>query len=53
NSYGDHRIAIAFAIAGLLLKGRSIVKNFHVYRDSYPTFLQDIKSLGGRVELKC
>ena len=49
NSFGDHRIAMSFIVASIFMKGRSIVRNAGVYRDSYPTFLRDIKSLGAEV----
>jgi len=49
NSFGDHRIAMAFIVASIFLDGRSIVKNADVYRDSYPTFIRDIKSIGAKV----
>lgn len=46
NSFRDHRIAIAFTIASLFLKGRSIVKGVEVFKDSYPSFMEDLDRLG-------
>lgn len=37
-SYGDHRIAMAFAIAGLFAKGETIIEDVECVSTSYPTF---------------
>lgn len=37
-SYGDHRIAMAFAIAGLFAKGETIIENAECANTSYPGF---------------
>lgn len=37
-SFGDHRIAMAFAIAGLFADGETIVENAECIRESYPGF---------------
>jgi 3-phosphoshikimate 1-carboxyvinyltransferase len=37
-SFGDHRIAMAFAIAGLFAEGETIVQNADCIRESYPEF---------------
>ena len=37
-SFGDHRIAMAFAIAGLFAEGETIIEDADCIRDSYPGF---------------
>ncbi len=37
-SFGDHRIAMAFTIAGLFAKGETIIQNTECIRTSYPGF---------------
>lgn len=39
-SYGDHRIAMAFAIAGLFAKGETIIEDVECVATSYPGFDQ-------------
>lgn len=53
-SYGDHRIAMAFAIAGLFLReGEMVVPHSDCIATSYPGFEQALKTLstGGEVTL--
>jgi 3-phosphoshikimate 1-carboxyvinyltransferase len=37
-SFGDHRVAMAFAIAGLFADGETIVQDADCIRESYPGF---------------
>lgn len=37
-SFGDHRVAMAFAIAGLFAEGETVVQNADCIRESYPGF---------------
>lgn len=37
-SFGDHRIAMAFAVAGLLADGETIIQDADCIRESYPGF---------------
>src|SRR5213078_2791831 len=37
-SFGDHRIAMAFAIAGLFADGETIIQDAECIRESYPGF---------------
>jgi len=47
DSHGDHRIAMAAAIAGLgSIEGVSI-ENFDLYKISYPEFLDHLKVIVG------
>ena len=37
-SFGDHRIAMAFAVAGLFADGETVVQDADCIRESYPSF---------------
>ncbi len=43
NSYGDHRIAMAFAVAGLFADGETIIDDTDCVDTSYPGFEADLK----------
>ena len=43
NSYLDHRIAMAFSIAGLAAEGNTTILDSHCVDVSYPTFFETIK----------
>ena len=45
-SHGDHRIAMAMAIAGLLTEGQTVVKNTECVDVSFPGFYETLCSLG-------
>ena len=47
NTYNDHRMAMAFA--PLCLKTDIIIKDFEVVSKSYPSFWNDLKTLGIKV----
>ncbi|MGB9728301.1 MAG: 3-phosphoshikimate 1-carboxyvinyltransferase [Thermoprotei archaeon] len=51
NSFGDHRIAMAFTVAALAAEGYSIIKGVESIVDSYPSFLDHVKILGGNIEV--
>jgi 3-phosphoshikimate 1-carboxyvinyltransferase len=44
-SFGDHRIAMAFAIAGLFADGETIVQDVDCVGESYPTFEKALDDL--------
>jgi 3-phosphoshikimate 1-carboxyvinyltransferase len=44
-SYGDHRIAMAFAIAGLFASGETIVENTACVNTSYPGFSRHLEAI--------
>ena len=50
-SYGDHRMAMAFAVAGLVAQGETIIDGAESISVSYPGFVEEIRKLGGKVEL--
>lgn len=44
-SHGDHRIAMAFAIAGLFAEGETIIEDAACTETSYPGFAQQLQSI--------
>ncbi|MCX8011635.1 MAG: 3-phosphoshikimate 1-carboxyvinyltransferase, partial [Desulfobacterota bacterium] len=44
-SYGDHRIAMSFAIAGLIASGETIIEDTASIATSFPNFMELLKSL--------
>lgn len=51
NPSGDHRIAMACAVAALKAHGETVIRNASCVNKSYPRFYQDLKSLGVSVEI--
>jgi len=49
NSHGDHRIAMAVAVAALGASGRIFIKDSHCVNKSYPGFFEDLRHLGTMV----
>ena len=47
-SFGDHRIAMAFAVAGLFAKGRTTIRNTACVETSYPGFEQTLEVFQSR-----
>lgn len=47
NSFGDHRIAMAFAILGLASEGETVVRGAQCIDISFPDFLPKLQSLVG------
>lgn len=45
NSFGDHRIAMSLAIAGLVASGETLINEAECATISYPRFFEDIKKL--------
>lgn len=50
--YGDHRIAMACAVAGLGAEGMTRIKNPECINKSYPDFVRDLRSLGAKVKVE-
>jgi len=50
DSFGDHRIAMAFAIAGLFAEGETVIENSDCIATSYPGFEEQIREIrrGGK-----
>jgi len=47
--HSDHRIAMACAIAALGACGETTIQNFECVKKSYPTFFDDLRSLGADI----
>ncbi len=45
DSFGDHRIAMAFAIAGLFASGETVIKNTDCVNTSYPGFARHLDAI--------
>jgi 3-phosphoshikimate 1-carboxyvinyltransferase len=45
---GDHRIAMAFAIAGLAAEGKTVIRGAECAGVSYPAFFEDLKRVAER-----
>ncbi len=46
DSHGDHRLAMALAVAGLVAKGETIVENAECIDDSFPGFAELMQQIG-------
>jgi len=51
SSYGDHRMAMALAVAGLVAKGETVIDRAESIKVSYPTFVEDMRKLGANIEV--
>ncbi|MBN2029897.1 3-phosphoshikimate 1-carboxyvinyltransferase [bacterium] len=45
DSYGDHRIAMSFAIAGLIAEGKTTIQNAECAEISYPGFFETLEKM--------
>ena len=45
SSFGDHRIAMAFAIAGMFAEGETVIDGIECVATSYPTFFETLQHL--------
>ena len=48
---GDHRIVMAFAVAGAYAKGETCITDAPAVAKSYPAFFTDFTKLGGIVHV--
>ena len=48
----DHRIAISFFCLGMLLNGKTEIKNFETVNTSFSKFLITMKKIGAKYEIK-
>jgi 3-phosphoshikimate 1-carboxyvinyltransferase len=51
DSHGDHRVAMAGAVAANALEGETVVRNWRAVTSSYPEFTDDLATLTGRAAL--
>ena len=45
DSLGDHRLAMSLAVAGLIAEGETAIMNAEAYRESFPNFVDLMRSL--------
>jgi 3-phosphoshikimate 1-carboxyvinyltransferase len=50
DSWNDHRIAMAMAVASVKCEEPLIITNSNAVKKSYPDFWRDFKELGGKVD---
>lgn len=50
DAHGDHRIAMAAAVAGLRSRNGVAISGAHCVSKSYPDFFRDIEMMGGKVQ---
>jgi 3-phosphoshikimate 1-carboxyvinyltransferase len=46
DSHGDHRLAMALAVAGLIAQGETVVENADCVADSFPNFVEVMREVG-------
>jgi 3-phosphoshikimate 1-carboxyvinyltransferase len=49
-SHGDHRLAMALVVAGLIAEGETVVDGAEVIDDSFPGFVDLMRGLGAEIE---
>jgi len=52
DSHGDHRVAMACAVASLGARGESAIHNSETVAKSYPEFFQDLAKLGVQLSVE-
>jgi 3-phosphoshikimate 1-carboxyvinyltransferase len=52
DSHGDHRLAMALAVAGLVAQDEVVVQNAACIRDSFPGFVASLQGLGADVRVE-
>jgi 3-phosphoshikimate 1-carboxyvinyltransferase len=45
HTYGDHRLAMSFAVAGMIAEGETLLDNAECAAVSYPAFFTDLQRL--------
>ena len=51
-SYGDHRIAMALAVAGLAAEGETVIHNAECAAVTYPAFFDAFRAMGAKFSLE-
>ena len=50
SSHGDHRLGMALAVAGLVARTPTHIHGAEAIADSFPGFVETMRSLGANVE---
>ena len=53
DGYNDHRIVMAFAVAGAYANGKTVISDCESINKSYPTFFDDYNLSGGKADVIC
>ena len=51
SGHGDHRVVMALALAGMVADGETVIDTAEAAAMTYPTFLEDFRALGARIEI--
>jgi 3-phosphoshikimate 1-carboxyvinyltransferase len=51
DSCGDHRLAMALAVAGLIAEGQTVVEHAECITDSFPGFVELMRSMGATMSV--
>jgi 3-phosphoshikimate 1-carboxyvinyltransferase len=49
--YNDHRMVMALTIAGMASEGKTVVDSAESINITYPSFIEDMKKIGAKIEL--
>jgi len=52
DSYNDHRVALALAVAGMAAEGKTIIKGAECIEKTYGSFPSDMKMMGAKVQAR-
>ena len=52
NTYHDHRLVMAFTVAGLKAEGETVIEGEEAVKISFPNFIEVMKTLGANIEIK-
>ena len=52
HSHGDHRLAMALAVAGLIAEGEVVIENSDCITDSFPGFIKLMQGVGAVIEVQ-
>ena len=50
NAGGDHRVAMALAVAGIVGDGETTIPKAEIIQQSFPDFAQTLRSIGVRLQ---
>ncbi len=51
-SFGDHRLAMALAVAGLKAEGPTVIEGIESAEVSFPGFVETLQGIGARIEVE-
>ncbi len=51
SGHNDHRIVMALTLAGLIADGETVIDRAESINITYPSFVEDMRSLGARIKL--